>query len=587
MSASGRVPATWEEAAADGTVKRLVSGGAAETPRPWTEAHRWAAIQRFHELCLELIRGGLHDGAAAWADEFTEAAFATEDGWRCDLANTGFDAARIDGEVAIVRAMAERPTATLPDHLGELSAIATAEVVRQWSQGLAGAPEGEIADEPRAWRPGDELPHQFVPNLAGGCAVCGGLESFPVHAARAPVWSDPLVPAAVATALAGTEDDAEACFAAARVAAWGVTDELDAQRIEDAVAVAANGLRAWEHLTGSRLRRVPVDEAPAQSSDAIQSIRELRDIATGKIEHVFAGGCPDVSIGSETVRAEPGTCPACDAFRRADAVLGQAGSEGANTGAAAPRRCTRIDSVIRFLREAFRDDGAEGESVHLLCREVEAMTADLERAHEEIAATRGEAAHEIALAKVSASQAALPELLRAGHALDAGQIATVIRVVDALAAGVGLGAREMLGREARWAHVDHDDDGTWWHLGETVRDDYCRVAERLFAIGRASVVPPDADLARVIAAWSTITLTDQQTFAARADKLARSYWRDTAERLLCETVPGRGVVLVSVEFALQAGVKVIGCDVDGEPATVEQWAQLRAAGVPVAEGVGV
>jgi hypothetical protein len=157
-------------------------------------------------------------------------------------------------------------------------------------------------------------------------------------------------------------------------------------------------------------------------------------------------------------------------------------------------------------------------------------------------------------------------------ALDDGQAATVLRVCDAIAAGVSLEAREALGREM-FALVGDA-------LIPMARE---VVAERLFAIGRASVVPPDADLARVIAAWPWLEGHERAVMVRNAEASAREGWREVAANLF--RVDG-ALRWVRLEFAPPPGVSVIGCDVDGEPATVEQWARLHAAGVPVADGAG-
>jgi hypothetical protein len=39
----------------------------------------------------------------------------------------------------------------------------------------------------------------------------------------------------------------------------------------------------------------------------------------------------------------------------------------------------RVDEAMKLLRKAFRDDGAESESVHLICREVDRLRAEIAR----------------------------------------------------------------------------------------------------------------------------------------------------------------------------------------------------------------
>lgn len=66
------------------------------------------------------------------------------------------------------------------------------------------------------------------------------------------------------------------------------------------------------------------DGGSAAGSDLI---RDLRDVGTGRIRHVFAGTCPETwkgGEGSENDRADPqDECKACDVLRRADDLLDQ------------------------------------------------------------------------------------------------------------------------------------------------------------------------------------------------------------------------------------------------------------------------
>lgn len=105
-----------------------------------------------------------------------------------------------------------------------------------------------------------------------------------------------------------------------------VLDDYDSTAAGEAIGV----LRALaQHC--ERRPKVPgaaADEAAQRMRAELDGMRpllaDLRDIATGKIEHLYAGSCPDMSIdppfvGSNTVRADG--CPACDVLRRADALL--------------------------------------------------------------------------------------------------------------------------------------------------------------------------------------------------------------------------------------------------------------------------
>jgi hypothetical protein len=195
-------------------------------------------------------------------------------------------------------------------------------------------------------------------------------------------------------------------------------------------------------------------------------------------------------------------------------------------------------------------------------------------------------AHEVAQRRVEDARAALPELLRRAYALDEGQVATVLRLCDALSAGVSLEAREALGREALSTWNEGSQlVSSWEDLTDLsgLQEDWSRTGERLFALGRASVVPPDADIARVIAAWSMLDPAERTRVATWAVKDARVGYNVLAWDTLS---PGRELPMY-VTLTFGDSVSVIGCDVDGKPATAEQWARLRAAGVPVADGVGV
>jgi len=104
------------------------------------------------------------------------------------------------------------------------------------------------------------------------------------------------------------------------------------------------------------------------------------------------------------------------------------------------------------------------------------------------------------------------------------------------------------------------------------------VEELLAAAWAAGPVPtlPDADLARVIAAWPALDKWDRESIISDAEKWARMSWRYVARALLV----GGDVSRLSLDFDRDGALLVTACDVDGEPATAEQ-------GAPVADGVGV
>lgn len=49
-----------------------------------------------------------------------------------------------------------------------------------------------------------------------------------------------------------------------------------------------------------------------------------------------------------------------------------------------PIDVTRLRGAIAFLREAWRNDGAEGESVHLVCDDAEALLTAAEQARDRL-----------------------------------------------------------------------------------------------------------------------------------------------------------------------------------------------------------
>jgi len=167
--------------------------------------------------------------------------------------------------------------------------------------------------------------------------------------------------------------------------------------------------------------------------------------------------------------------------------------------------------------------------------------------------------------------------------------AAVARFARLLAAG-GID-REALGREVRaawvaWALEQPSPKASWlvpWEgLDEPDREVDRRIGERLFAMGAASVAPHDADLARVIAAWPALDARERASVVRDAVTVARIGFRVLAWDTLA---PGAATLPTFVALTFGDGVAVVACDVDGEPATPEQWARLRAAGVPVAAGV--
>ncbi len=230
--------------------------------------------------------------------------------------------------------------------------------------------------------------------------------------------------------------------------------------------------------------------------------------------------------------------------------------------------------AVRGVEEPLASRRASGDAGHVPgCRRDHALhvcvAADTAASHDP---------HEAALRQVQDARAALPDVLRQAYALDEGQVATVLRVADALAAGVSLEAREVLGREVTAlfrANFGCNEAGA-----------------RLFALGRASVVPPDADLARVIAAWPALTPFERESYVRNVETIARRHWRDVAEAVLspdgCAAVDR---VRVSLSWSLFAGMRVgaveVWAAVEPRTPTLEEWARLRAAGVPVADGVGV
>lgn len=57
------------------------------------------------------------------------------------------------------------------------------------------------------------------------------------------------------------------------------------------------------------------------ASRSRRAARALRFVATGQVQHTAAGHCPDAVNGYDQ-RAAAGTCPACDALRHADNMIG-------------------------------------------------------------------------------------------------------------------------------------------------------------------------------------------------------------------------------------------------------------------------
>lgn len=96
------------------------------------------------------------------------------------------------------------------------------------------------------------------------------------------------------------------------------------------------------------------------SSDAVEIIRGLRDVGLEKVQHVYAGSCPNVrgeGVETEHDRADPqDECPACEVLRRADALLDQPTLNGphdrqevlAKMGDVSDRSDTSSDGVVAF-----------------------------------------------------------------------------------------------------------------------------------------------------------------------------------------------------------------------------------------------
>lgn len=84
------------------------------------------------------------------------------------------------------------------------------------------------------------------------------------------------------------------------------------------------------------------------STDSL--VRDLRDVATGKIAHVFAGACPDEIEGADV--RDP-TCPACRIIMAADATFGV--NPVGNTDAV--KLLASIEAMLRELCPWLEDDG--------------------------------------------------------------------------------------------------------------------------------------------------------------------------------------------------------------------------------------
>lgn len=115
-------------------------------------------------------------------------------------------------------------------------------------------------------------------------------------------------------------------------------------------------------------------------------------------------------------------------------------------------------SIVAFLRGNFRDDGAEGESVHALCNDFEEVLAERDAAVAEARALRSEldAALDVQLRLVSNANDEV-------DALKAALNDTIVRWSDAEVAGY---KRERALRVALFAHVD-------WYGGAPHHRDDC------------------------------------------------------------------------------------------------------------------
>lgn len=116
----------------------------------WTDAHKWEALARLHELYVEIVRK--HTGATramsldGIADErrFRE---ALQGAYVCGAAGHPFDPARIDREVRRVRALAEGRLVREAAHV-EWRVMSGRTVAVRWYE--SGAPEGVHLDGPKA-----------------------------------------------------------------------------------------------------------------------------------------------------------------------------------------------------------------------------------------------------------------------------------------------------------------------------------------------------------------------------------------------------------------------------------------------------
>lgn len=94
-------------------------------------------------------------------------------------------------------------------------------------------------------------------------------------------------------------------------------------------AAKAGAMRPAEMAESlSRLEWIFASEDAPREKPTLALVADLRDIATGKIEHIYAGTCPAVHIeglDTEPDRADPtDECPACEVLRRADVALAPA-----------------------------------------------------------------------------------------------------------------------------------------------------------------------------------------------------------------------------------------------------------------------
>jgi len=128
--------------------------------------------------------------------------------------------------------------------------------------------------------------------------------------------------------------------------------------------------------------------------------------------------------------------------------------------------------AIAFLREAFRDDGAEGESVHLICRVVEWLLATVKARDEENARLRAQPEEPV----VCPPAPTIDELLAITDA--------PAPMEDRLREAVGLA----LDMRNRWCRIAVD---LGWPIGSTPSNPRAALAGQLAAIRAIVSARPD------------------------------------------------------------------------------------------------